>query len=189
MFDISDLRPTIIPKSDQMNAEQLLSGSMTITVSDVRVGSADQPVIIHFDGDEGRPFKPSKTMRKVLIFAWGADGNEWVGKSMTLFNDESVRFGGAQVGGIRISHLSDIERDISLSLTATKGKKSAHTIKVLRNEDPSLDALMIAINNADSIEALQAAFAAAYRATKAEQQRATFKTAYEDRKTALTPSA
>jgi hypothetical protein len=181
MFDVSDLRPTIIPKSDQLNAEQLLAGPMTITVTEVRAGSQDQPIAIHYEGDGGRPYKPCKTMRKVLIFAWGPDGNAWPGKSMTVYNDESVRFGGAQVGGIRISHLSDIERDISLSLTATKGKKSAHTIKALKQEPPSLDALMIAINTAGSIEALKAAFAAAYRATKNEAQRATFKAAYDTR--------
>ena len=133
MSDVSDLRFTIVPKSDQLNAEQLLSGSLTIAVTEVAVSdSAEQPVTIHYAGDDGRPFKPCKTMRKVLIFAWGQDGSEWAGKSMTLYNDASVRFGGAAVGGIRISHLSHIERDISVSLTATKGKKALHTVKVLR---------------------------------------------------------
>src|SRR5271155_4876070 len=105
MSDITDLRGTIIPKSDQINAEQLLSGDMTITVSDVRMGSDDQPVIIHYEGDNGRPYKPAKTMRKVLIFAWGEDGRVWIGRSMTLYNDHAVRFGGMVVGGIGISHL------------------------------------------------------------------------------------
>lgn len=128
MSDVTDLRHTIVPKSDQLNAEQLLAGDLTITVTDVRMGSEDQPVILHYENDQGRPFKPCKTMRKLLIFAWGEDGRRWVGKSMTLYNDQAVRFGGMTVGGIRISHLSHIEREISLSLTATKGKKSQHTI-------------------------------------------------------------
>jgi hypothetical protein len=128
MSDVSDLRSTIVPKSDQLNAEQLLAGDTTITVTDVRMGSEDQPVILHYENDEGRPYKPCKTMRKLLIFAWGEDGRGWVGKSMTLYNDQAVRFGGMVVGGIRISHLSHIEREISLSLTATKGKKAQHTI-------------------------------------------------------------
>lgn len=125
---VEDLRGTIIPKSDQLNAEQLLNGDLTITVADVRMGTDDQPVVIHYDGEEGHPYKPAKTMRKLLIFAWGEDGRQWIGKSMTLYNDQAVRFGGMVVGGIRISHLSHIEREISLSLTATKGKKAQHTI-------------------------------------------------------------
>ncbi|WP_369952124.1 hypothetical protein [Ralstonia syzygii] len=128
MSDVTDLRGTIVPKSDQLNAEQLLAGDMTITVTDVRMGSEDQPVILHYENDQGRPYKPCKTMRKLLIFAWGEDGRRWVGKSMTLYNDQQVRFGGMTVGGIRISHLSHIDREISVSLTATKGKKAQHNI-------------------------------------------------------------
>jgi hypothetical protein len=70
-------------------------------------------------------------MRRVLIFAWGDDGGEWVGKSMTLYNDPSVEYGGVKVGGIRISHLSHIERDIAILLTAKRGKKQEFVIKKL----------------------------------------------------------
>lgn len=135
MFDLKDLRATIVPKSDQLNSEQLLAGPITIAVTDVHVSSSpEQPVSIAYEGDDGRPYKPCKTMRKVLILGWGQDGSKWVGKSMTLYNDQTVKFGGMLVGGIRISHLSGIERDIQVSLTATKGKKALHTIKALREE-------------------------------------------------------
>lgn len=131
MSDISNLRDTIIPKSDQLNAEQLIGGSMTITVTDVRRGDGDQPVSINYENDNGRPFKPCKTMRKILIFAWGDDGRSWSGKRMTIFCDPDVKFGGVKVGGIRISHLSDIERDLGVSLNTTKGKKGEFVIKKL----------------------------------------------------------
>jgi len=129
--DVTSLKDTIVPKSDQLNAEQLLSASMAITVSSVTRGSGDQPVSVHYEGEDGRPFKPCKTMRKVLIFAWGDDGRKWVGKSMVLFNDPDVKFGGVKVGGIRISHMSDIDRDLGLSLNTTKGKKGEFVIKKL----------------------------------------------------------
>lgn len=136
--DIRNLRDTIIPKSDQLNSEQLLSGPMTIKVTEVKRGSGDdQPIIVHYEGDNGRPFKPCKSMRKVLIFAWGDDGNEWAGKMATLFNKRDVKWGGVEVGGIRISHLSHIKGDISLSLTATRGKKEAFVIKKLDANDPT----------------------------------------------------
>jgi hypothetical protein len=131
-IDVSNLRPTIIPKSDQLNADQLVGGPMTVTITEVRVtASDDQPVIIHYQGENGRPYKPCKTMRKVLIFAWGEDGRQWAGRSMTLYNDPSVRFGNAEVGGIRISHMTDIEQPVRVSLAATKGKKALHTIEPL----------------------------------------------------------
>lgn len=131
--DVHDLRTTIIPKSDQLNSEQLLSGPMIITVTEVRAGGGEeQPVSVFHDTIPDRPYKPCKTMRKVLILAWGADGTKWVGKSMELYNDPTVKFGGEQVGGIRISRMTDIEKDIKVSLTATKGRKALHEIRLLK---------------------------------------------------------
>ncbi|MBP7568368.1 MAG: hypothetical protein KA795_20410 [Burkholderiaceae bacterium] len=157
MFDITDLRSTIVPKSDQLNAEQLLGGPMTITVTDVRTGTGeDQPVSIHYEDDNGRPFKPCKTMRKVLILAWGHDARRWIGQSMVLFNDASVKFGGMDVGGIRISHMTGIPKDIHVSLTATKGKKAPHAIKRL-DTGPDLSEVLKAIAAASNKATMDAA--------------------------------
>jgi len=131
MSDVSNLRDTIVPKSDQLNSEQLLYGPLTITVTGVARGSDDQPIVIHYRNENGRPYKPCKSMRKVLIFAWGEDGNQWIGRSMTLFNDLSVKWAGVAVGGIRISHMTHIERQIALQLTATRGKKEPYIINIL----------------------------------------------------------
>lgn len=132
MTDISNLSSTIVPKAEQLNAEELLSGPRTITITNVRMGNDEQPVMIDFEGDDGRPFKPGKTMRKLLIYAWGEDGRQWIGRSMTLFNEASVMFGGMKVGGIRISHLSDIAKPIQIAFTSTKGKKQIHSVEVLQ---------------------------------------------------------
>jgi hypothetical protein len=139
--DIRDLRDTIVPKSDQLNADQLLGGPMTIRVSSVRRGSGDdQPVVVHYEGENGRPYKPCLTMRKVLIFAWGEDGGDWVGRMMTLYNKRDVKWGGVEVGGIRISHLSHVDGDIKLSLAATRGKKEPIIIKRLDASAPEVAA-------------------------------------------------
>lgn len=130
--EVVDLRDTIVPKSDQLNAEQLLGGPITVTVTDVRRGGGEeQPVVVHYEGEGGRPFKPCKTVRKVLVFAWGPNGNDWIGRSMTLYNRPDVKFGGEEVGGIRVSHLSHIPKDIAVSLTETRGRKAKTSIKRL----------------------------------------------------------
>lgn len=129
---IEDLRPAIIPRSDQLNAEQLIAGPMTVRVSDVQVGSSEQPVIVHYDDEAGRPYKPCKTMLRVLILAWGQDGTKWPGQSMTLYSDPLVRFGGEEVGGVRISHMTGIPaKGIDVKLTAKRGKKVLHHIDML----------------------------------------------------------
>src|SRR5690625_6686577 len=76
-----DLSHTIVPKSDQLNADDLIAGNITIKVTDIKASdSPDQPVIIHYENDNGRPYKPCKSMRRVLIQAWGANGKQWIGK-------------------------------------------------------------------------------------------------------------
>ena len=123
---------TIKPKSDQLNADDLLVRPMTVTVTDVKRGPVDQPVHISIEGQQ--PYKPCKTMRRVIISAWGDKGADWVGKSMTLYCDPSVKFGGVELGGIRISHMSDIKAVMNIMLTASRGRKSMFTIKPLAVE-------------------------------------------------------
>lgn len=181
---VEDLRSTIIPKSDQINAEQLLTGPITITVTSVEIGSKEQPVIVHYEGDNGRPFKPCLTMRKVLVLAWGENGNAWAGKSMTLYNDPAVRFGGTDVGGIRISHMSDIPKDIKVSLTATKGKKALYEVK--RMDAPVKHNHAEAIDGAKTVEVLKKVFGAAWKSTADATVQASFKAKYDARLAALT---
>lgn len=186
---VEDLRPTIIPKSDQLNAEQLLGGPMMLTVTDVRIGSGEeQPVVVHYEGEAGRPYKPCKTMRKVLIHAWGPNGRGWIGKSLQVYNDPAVKFGGEDVGGIRISHMSDIPSSLKVSLTSTRGKKAKYEIKPLQVDvGPRLADVLAAIEgatnkatmdaakelagrlkNADDVTAAQAAYRARVAALKAQ---------------------
>lgn len=137
MTDITNLRDTITPKSDQINADDLQGTSKTITVTSVKAGTPDQPVTINYEGDNGRPYKPCKSMRRVLIHAWGEDGRKWVGQSMTLYCDPEVKFGGVKVGGIRISHLTGLDRKLDLSLTVTKAKRAPYTVEPLKIEQPA----------------------------------------------------
>ena len=183
-FTIEDLRPTIVPKSDQLNAEQLLGGPMTITVTEVRIGSTDeQPIAIHYVNDGGRPYKPSKTQRKVLLFAWGQDGRAWIGRSMTIYCDPKIKFGGEEVGGIRISHISDIERDLQVSLTATKGKKALHVIKRLVIATVDHTAIM---RSARDVDELKDAFRGAYRSSTDAKVKDELKVEYDKRMAELT---
>jgi hypothetical protein len=185
MSEVIDISQTIIPKSDQLNAEQLLSDNLTITVTRVEVGnsSAEQPVSIYYEGDKGRPYKPCKTMRKLLAYAWSSNAAEWVGRSMTLYNDPEVKFGGEMVGGIRISHMTDIQADIRVSLTTTRGKKAATSVRKM-DRPASVDHIGL-INAAADMEELKAAFKAAIASTKDRSLLAQYTEAKDARKEAL----
>ena len=128
-----NLTNTIIPKSDQLNADDLIAGPITIRISAVEAGSNEQPISIRYDGDNGRPYKPCKSMRRVLVAAWGSDGAAYVGRSLMLYCDKSVTFGPDTPGGIRISHASDIREPLEIALTVKRGKRKPFCVEPLPN--------------------------------------------------------
>lgn len=161
-----DVSETTAPKSDQQNAEDYIGGPRTVTVEKVTKGSAEQPVEVHLVEFPGRPFKPSKTVRRILVAAWGKDSTPWAGRRMTLYCDPSVRFGGQEVGGIRVSHLSHITGRLSLNLTVSKGKRAPHVIEPLPDERPEPTAEQVAAcTDTDALRDL-------YRASRTAERKA-----------------
>ncbi len=136
MTDISNLSSTIKPKSDQSNYDDLVTGPITVTVTAVAGGNAEQPVKVSLSGGY-QPYFPCKSMRRVLIAAWGDDGRKWVGRSMTLYGDPEVVFGGVKVGGIRISHLTHIDGPRDFMLTTTRSKRKAFHVEPLAADAPT----------------------------------------------------
>jgi hypothetical protein len=129
-----DMSAVITPKSDQINADDLIGGPMTITIRSVDIkGGQEQPVSISFDGS-GKVFRPCKSMSRVLVAAWGADAKAYIGRSLTLYRDPKVKWGGMEIGGIRISHMSHLDRQMTLALTVTKGKRDPYVIKQLETQ-------------------------------------------------------
>lgn len=135
-----NLTNTIIPRSDQLNSDDLLTGPRTIRITAVEAGSAEQPVNIRYEGDNGRPYKPGKSMRRVLVALYGSEGAAYVGKRLTLYNDPSVTFGSDATGGIRISHASDIAAPLEIALTVKRGKRKPFRVDCLVEAAPEMDA-------------------------------------------------
>ena len=125
------LRDTIEPKSDQINYDDCIAGPIVDKVVNLAMGTPDQPVIVRLE--KHRDYKPCKSMRRVLIAAWGDQGRLWIGKSLTLVGDPSVRFGGVEVGGIRISHLSGIDKPMTIKLTTARSKRSDYTVQPMKD--------------------------------------------------------
>jgi len=128
-----DMLAVVEAKSDQMNAVDLLGGPKTIQITRVvvRKPDTDQPVSVFYEGDNGKPWKPCKSMCRVLLKVYGSDSKKYVGKSVTLFRDEDVTWAGRKEGGIRISHMSDIEAEISVPLTKSRGHGMLYKVSPL----------------------------------------------------------
>ena len=152
----NDMRGVIVPKSDQWNFDDFQAGPMTFTVTGVKVKAGqEQPVEMSLEGTQ-KFFRPCKSMARVLVAAWGADSSKYVGRSMTLYGDPKVKWGGMEVGGIRISHMSHIDESMTMALTVTRANKKPYTVKplvVAKNAAPQSQPVTGALPASGSAEA------------------------------------
>lgn len=134
---MTDVSQAIQPKSDQLNAEDLIGISMTAKIVSVDVKqTTDQPISVFLDAHK-RPWKPCKSMARIMAAVWGRESSKWVGHSVTLYNDPTVIWAGVQVGGIRISHITGIDKPQVFNLSISKGKRKGYTIEPLLAGKPA----------------------------------------------------
>ena len=130
-----DIADTILAKSDQINAVDL-AVPVTATVEGVEVVGGDQPVNIFVTEFPGKAYRPSKSMRRVLVKLWGPKSADYAGRRLTIYNDPTVTWAGKAVGGIRISHASHIDAPVTMSLALAKGKLAPFTVQPLPDAPP-----------------------------------------------------
>lgn len=151
-----DISKTIEPKSDQLNADDLMLGYRFITITEVTMQSGDQPISIFFEGDNGKPFKPCKSMRRILMKGWGVNAIDYTGRHLQLYNDVDVVYAGKKVGGIRIKSMSHIDKPFEVPLTISKAKRIAFKVKKLEAPDPkAFQDAMDALKNAKSMDEIK----------------------------------
>lgn len=134
-MSVIDFTDTIIAKSDQLNAADI-AGSMTIDITDAKkMQDPDQPVHIFYDGGGKKPWKPCKTMRRVMAQVWGSKV-DLKGRSITLICDPKVTWGGAEVGGIRITHMSHIDSKKVLPVRTSRHKVEKYQVLPIEAAKP-----------------------------------------------------
>lgn len=138
---MNDMSQTIIARSDQINAADLVGTTRTITITEVKIKAGeDQPVSVFFEGDS-KAFRPCKGVRRLMVRVWGPDASKYVGQSMTLFQDPTVTWAGKPEGGIRVSHMtglaSAIVEPMRTSRAATKPYK-VEPLEIAAKPDPAV---------------------------------------------------
>ena len=133
------MKITIEKKTDQLNYEDFLGGvTRIVTIAGVSKGTKEQQYDIAIEGDS-RVWRPAATVLKLMAAAWGDEAKDWIGRRAALYGDPDVMFGREKVGGIRVSHLSDLPdgKPLSLSLTETRGKRKRHSVDPLPDPTPA----------------------------------------------------
>lgn len=128
---MNDFAAVLAPKSDQINAQDLIAGDMTVTIEAVKINAGqEQPVSIKLRGME-KVWRPCKTTGRILMAAWGADTSVYAGRSVQLYLDPEVKWGGMKVGGIRIRAMSHINGELRLALAESKQNRKIFTVRPL----------------------------------------------------------
>jgi hypothetical protein len=152
-----DLTESLAPKSDQLDAIDLVGSPRTFTIENVTRHNAEQPFNYHL-AEFPRVWRPGKSMRRVLAAAWGADASKHIGQRVTLYCDPSVQFGNDTVGGTRISHMSGLEKPLKVPLLVKRGKSAMFTVQPLTEPTrPAVDwdaELQAAGNDMSAIKAI-----------------------------------
>ena len=149
-------------KSDQLNAADL---PVPVTVRIERVETferTEQPALLHLEGRTGRPWKPCKGMIRLLCAVWGGDGELWVGRSATLYNDPEVRWANEPSGGVRVSAVSGLKAAVKVAVPIARNKSKLYTVEPIADRPAApraapVDPLLAALASLGlTIEALDA---------------------------------
>jgi len=162
-MDDLDMTESLAPKSDQLDAIDLVAGPRTFTIQNVSKGNAEQPFNFHLAGFP-RVWRPGKSMRRVIAKAWGTKASAYIGQSVTLFCDPTVQFGNEAVGGTRISHMTGIDEPLKVPLLIKKGRSAVFTVQPLAAPAPARDFLAEAALAGGDIDSLRALYKAAQQA-------------------------
>jgi len=158
---MNDMSAVIVAKSDQWNADDFTAGPRIFTIEDVSIRpGTEQPVQIKLAGSD-KVFRPCKTVSRILVAAWGADANVYRGRSLELYTDPGVTWGGMKVGGIRISRMSDITAPLVIALQEKKGSRKMTTVQPLKVEAAqglTLDDARLMLESAEDMAALEKAW-------------------------------
>ncbi len=187
--DDDDMSSTVTPKSDQLQADDLVGGR-TITIKINRrenKRSLEQPLSLFYDGDNGKPYKPSKGMRHVLIGLYGKSSAKYVGHSLTLYRDENVTFGPDKTGGVRISNATGITEPMTIIIPVKRGIRKPFTVQPLIVADaPIADEWIASIEQAETLDTLKSLFSEVQKLFKNNKDFARIHEAKEKRKNELT---
>lgn len=131
---MTDIAHTLIARSDQMNAVDIIGTERLLKIVSVDVKqSGEQPVTIHYEGENGRPWKPALTARRILASLWGSESAKWIGHTVAVHCDATVVYAGEEVGGIRPHAATGIETTQVIKLKEKRGPKpKTFEIKPLR---------------------------------------------------------
>jgi hypothetical protein len=136
MSDHDGFAESLMAKSDQINAADLVGGPITIKIAGLTVKNSEaQKWTMRLDGNE-KFYRPCLGMRRLIAQIWGEPQN-YAGRSMTIYRDPDVKYSAKEVGGIRISHMSHIDGQQKISVPISRAAQKEYLVRPLTVAAPA----------------------------------------------------
>jgi hypothetical protein len=134
--DDLDYGETLAAKSNQLNADDLAGGPITVQITGARVRLSDeQPLSFRLSGGHC-PWNPCKGMRRLLAeIAGSTSARPWVGKWIRLYRDPDVLWGGKPSGGIRVEAVDAdlLPRPGSFNVRISRNGYTSYDVEPIRD--------------------------------------------------------
>lgn len=129
-----DLTKAIEADSDCIVAADLTGGTKIIAITNVvEIGGKDKKKVdIHYEGMDGKPFRPCKSMLRVMCQLWETtDGQQFIGRGLELYREENCLYKGEKTPGVRICGMSHIAKPVTVLVQEKRGRGTQYEIRPL----------------------------------------------------------
>lgn len=159
--------------SDRVTAASLSDGPRIVTIVRKEITAYKRgvpkreqyPVALYLaEFDDDQPFRPNLTMRRLLRGVWGGRSDDYIGRRLELYADQTVMLGRKVKPGVRISAMSHISKPVTVTVPKSRDSDTSITVKPLPDVVSPVDEVLARITNADSMDALMYAWKAAQAA-------------------------
>lgn len=126
MADYETLYPGRFLKKEALPAPKMIR-IVAVTSTDLEndKGAMEQKVTVKYKAADGEgEIVWCKTNAALTAAALGTrDYEQWIGKVITIFHDPSVRFGGKNVGGVRVFGAPTMTKPLTVEIKMPRRKK------------------------------------------------------------------
>lgn len=137
----------------------------TFTIARVAAENVENPddqtvrrkMIVHFRGDDAKPWIPCRTTAECLAAMWGNNPQDWSGKPITLYFDKTVRVGREVKGGVRVKGSPLLDKPMHIQVKLPRRRPLKITLEPTGNRGGPR--VPVTVSRADALAFLDNALA------------------------------
>ncbi len=102
---LSDAFPSLYLKGDDVKGRELTATIAAVKMEEIKAGDqteGDTKPVLHFREADIKAMVLNVTNADAISEGYGDETDAWVGKTIVIYHDPSIKFAGKKVGGVRV---------------------------------------------------------------------------------------